>query len=1209
MPAPTSPRIFISYAVKDGSVAARTLRQRLEAEGFAIWQDVVALEGGRDWWSQIEEAIRAPSVEHLVLVVSPEAMNRPVVRRELRLAKTLGKQVTPVQSGPELDLGSLPRWLGHVLDASKTEHWAQLVKAVAGPSQQLRMPMMAPEPPADFVSRPSEFDALKRELLDAKGDAAVGITAALRGAGGYGKTTLAKALAHDPDIQEAYFDGILWVELGEKGSGRVVALISDLVTLITGKPPAIATREAAASALADALGDRRFLLIIDDVWQRSALDPFLMGGASTTRLVTTRFDRELPNETVRQPVDAMAPHEALTLLSWGLPASEVTAQTIELQALSARLGEWAQLLKLVNGFLRDRIVKHRQALPSSLQDVTRRLEARGLAAFDDKRAANYDSRHRSVAAAINTTLELLEDDQRARFRELGIFPEDADVPIGIVSRLWAETGSLDEIATEDLLRDLFDLSLLLGLDLEHRTFRFHDTTRHFLQDQAGKAGLTAQHQRLLRAIDDMGGVDDRDQGARIYFYEYLPEHLAGAGDRGTLDALLLDPSWLQAKLAATSSPQSLVADYELHGAGQMQSLIGRTLRLITGICVRDHAQLLPQLLGRLMGNANPDAQRFLAQARRQIRAPALLTQSRSLAQPGAEVARLEATHYITAMAVLPDGRLAAATTDWIIRLWDPITGAETARIESGHNVSALAVLPDGLLASGSHDETVRVWDPGTGVETARLKGADYVNALVVLPDGRLVTGSGDWIIRLWDVTTSTQVARLEGHSRSVKALAVFPDGRLASGSQDETIRIWDTSTGAEITRIDCPSIIALTVLPDGRLASGSLDHVIRLWDPRTGSQVGQLDGHAGFVYALAALPDGRLLSGAEDNSIRLWDLKTSSEVARLEGHAGHVDMLAVLPDRRWASASRDETTIRLWDPTAVGAVAAQTEGHTAAVRRLLVLPDGRLASGSADKTIRLWDTLTRRETARLDVLIDEVASLAILPDGRLAAGLALMDILLWDLTSAAEPARLSAGFGSTDALAVLPDGRLATGRNEPAITLWDWKTGAEAGRLEGHEYGATALLVLPDGRLVSGSATDQTIRLWDPVTGAETARLERFGHGVMALLVLPDGQLVSASYDNSIRFWDLRTGAETGVLEGHSNSVNTIAMLPDGRLASGSEDKTIRLWDLSTRSELARLEVDAAVESLVALSGTDDTGSCLVAGDAMGRLHWLEIVA
>jgi hypothetical protein len=106
--------------------------------------------------------------------------------------------------------------------------------------------MMAPEPPADFVPRPIEFEALKRGLLDAKGDAAAGMTAALRG-GGYGKTTLARALAHDPDLQEAYFDGELWVELGEQGGGRVIPVIDDLVALLTGASPQTTTVEAARS--------------------------------------------------------------------------------------------------------------------------------------------------------------------------------------------------------------------------------------------------------------------------------------------------------------------------------------------------------------------------------------------------------------------------------------------------------------------------------------------------------------------------------------------------------------------------------------------------------------------------------------------------------------------------------------------------------------------------------------------------------------------------------------------------------------------------------------------------------------------------------------------------------------------------------------------------------------------------------------------------
>jgi MoxR-like ATPase len=80
------------------------------------------------------------------------------------------------------------------------------MRVLEAPSKQNRVPMMAPEPPVDFVQRRLEFGALKRKLLDANGDAAavkdakgnaVAITVALRGAGGYGKTTLAKALAHE----------------------------------------------------------------------------------------------------------------------------------------------------------------------------------------------------------------------------------------------------------------------------------------------------------------------------------------------------------------------------------------------------------------------------------------------------------------------------------------------------------------------------------------------------------------------------------------------------------------------------------------------------------------------------------------------------------------------------------------------------------------------------------------------------------------------------------------------------------------------------------------------------------------------------------------------------------------------------------------------------------------------------------------------------
>ncbi|KAM0270876.1 hypothetical protein ACHAQH_009277 [Verticillium albo-atrum] len=133
----------------------------------------------------------------------------------------------------------------------------------------------------------------------------------------------------------------------------------------------------------------------------------------------------------------------------------------------------------------------------------------------------------------------------------------------------------------------------------------------------------------------------------------------------------------------------------------------------------------------------------------------------------------------------------------------------------GHGASATSVAftADGRrLASASNDATVKVWDAATGAYLQTLEGhIGWVTSVAFTADGRrLASASNDKTVKIWDAATGAYLQTLKGHIGRVTSVAFTADGwRLASASDDKTVKIWDAATGACVQTLHVNPILRI----------------------------------------------------------------------------------------------------------------------------------------------------------------------------------------------------------------------------------------------------------------------------------------------------------------------------------------------------------------------------------------------------------------
>ena len=1021
-----------------------------------------------------------------------------------------------------------------------------------------------PELPKPFLRQKETFNQTK-DLLSAKlrtlpsSQVKIGI----HGMGGSGKSVFAADIAQDQVVRQIFTDGIFWISVGT--SPNILQRQSDLAVAFGGEPY-VKDIESGKRQLRELLGEKKVLLILDDVWEIEHCRAFEVIGALGGLVVTTR-DSEIITafDGTKVLLESFSDEQALSLLAQSI-GSQRELLPVEAQQVAQECGNLPLALAISAALVKDGV---------SWDWL--------LGALKEAELEYLEHQDRSVFKSLKVSIDKLNEDEKEAYLRFAVLPDDTPVPCETILNLWQYANKMREYNAKRLLARFESRSLLKRTGTLPKQFiELHDLQLSFLR--VVKKDCEEYHKELLESYKKQfpnGWHTGLNDG---YYFEQLPWHFHKAKIKQELYSLLFDYKWIQAKLNRTN-PLSLLMDYDLLDEGSEDVLLLKSaFNRAEHILVQDKKQLPSWLWGQLADNQSPRIQLLLNECKEKRQGFVWLRPITPSLKPISD--SLEYT--VKTTVYRPGGMAIASDSEHIL-----ITSSKP-------NVQILSLKKRKL------------------VRTLQCKSTKAICAVGIIQNTEIaVTASYDGIIELWNLKSWKQEKWFDTQTEGIQELNITPDGKqVVATYYDGGYKIWSLESERLLFTIpgkkhECRQAV---VTPDGNFIVAITSYnTIEIWNLKTRRREPQsIRSEDDAFCSVIVVPEENKIVAASRKVIKIWDFDTCEFRQELSAHTEWINFIKVFPDMACLISVSKDKTIKFWEFETWKCWETLPTASKEIVSVVFQKNSEYVLSLDSSGILKIWNIKTHsQERVSNREKVRSINTIAISPDANQVVGdVAFNTVAIWTLNDGKQVDLLKIEHLSISAIVWTKSGIVIAGTNysDNQFEIWNLNKKQQISiipNLSGQHIYSVKCLLTPEAKLVAYVINEDTsIYVWDIEDQKQLSTLTGHAKRINALAVMPNNNQMISVADNEFRIWDLRTCSPLNIFKNPFSFVTAMAVLPDGKklvLATLSDELIVcspKLEKILIRFKCDCYFWDCAVSP---------DGKTIVATDSLGRVHFLKL--